>query len=430
MAILNTSLAAQAAQPRSYGGVLATVTTLFFMWGFLTSLNDILVPHLKTIFDLNYAQVMLVQFSFFSAYLFFSIPAGKLVDWIGYKHTMVAGLLTMALGAFLFIPAASVPSFSLFLSALMILATGITALQVSANPYVAVLGPQRTSSSRLNLTQAANSLGHTIAPYLGGLLILSAAPRTADEIRQLPAEALHAYRLQQAASVKLPYLGLAIALLLLGVAIYLFRLPPIPEARHALSQPPGLRQSLWRYRHLVLGVVGIFLYVGAEVSIGSFLVNYFGQPEIGNLPAKAAARLVPLYWGLAMVGRFLGSAVMRKVRPPRVLAVSAVIACSLVCLSMLASGPLAMGSILAVGFFNSVMFPTIFTLAIAGLGPLTGDASGVLITAIVGGAVIPEIQGLLADRMGIHHAFIIPALCYLYVLFYAWKGSRPQSAGA
>jgi FHS family L-fucose permease-like MFS transporter len=427
MAIVNSNLALPAAQQRSYAGALAAVTTLFFMWGFLTSLNDILVPHLKAIFDLNYAQVMLVQFSFFSAYLFFSIPAGKLIDGIGYKNTMVAGLLAMALGAFLFIPAASAPSFPLFLTALITLATGITALQVSANPYVAVLGPPRTSSSRLNLTQAVNSLGHTLAPYLGGLLILSAAPRTADEIHHLSAEALRAYRLQEAASVKLPYLGLAIALLLLSGAIYLFRLPPLPQARHALSTPAAASQSLWRCRHLMLGVAGIFLYVGAEVSIGSFLVNYFGQSDIGNLPAKAASRLVPLYWGSAMAGRFIGSAILRKLRPQLVLGFAAVMAASLVCTSILLSGRLAMTSILAVGLFNSVMFPTIFTLAIAGLGPLTGDASGVLITAIVGGAIVPEIQGLLADRIGIHHAFIIPALCYLYVFFYAWKGWRPHN---
>ena len=420
---------ATAVAPKSrHTAALAMMTTLFFMWGFLTVLNDVLVPHLKAIFDLNYTQVMLVQFSFFSAYFLFSIPSGKLIDWIGYKRTIVAGLLTMALGAFLFIPAASIPSFALFLSALMVLAAGITVLQVAANPYVAVLGPPQGASSRLNLAQAFNSLGTTLAPVFGSVFILSAMPKTIEDVRQLSGTALQSYRLQEAASVKLPYTGLGLTLVALAVTIALFKLPPIPEAQHSGGSEAlaGAKKSVWRHRHLTLGALAIFLYVGAEVSIGSFLVNYFNQPEIGNLPAKTAARLVSFYWGGAMLGRFVGAAILQRMRAGVLLAITAAVACVLVTTSMLTAGQVAMWSIILVGFFNSVMFPNIFTLGISGLGPLTGAASGVLVTAIVGGAIIPVLQGALADRIGIHHAFVLPAVCYLYIIFYALRGSRTE----
>jgi MFS transporter, FHS family, L-fucose permease len=411
----------------SYKAALAMVTTLFFMWGFLTCLNDILVPHLKPIFDLTYAKIMFIQFAFFSAYFVFSVPLGKLVERIGYKWTMVGGLFTMGLGALLFIPAASVPSYPLFLFALIVLAGGITALQVSANPYVAVLGPARTASSRLNLAQAFNSLGTTIAPYLGGLFILSAAPKSMDEIRQMPAQVLQAYRLHQASSIKLPYLVLGLIAIALAATIATFKLPPIPEAeRRAGDKSP--QTSLWKYRHLVLGAVGIFVYVGAEVSIGSFLVNYFSQHDIGNISEKVAAGFVSLYWLGAMVGRFIGSAILQKVRTGIVLGTAAIVACLLVSTSMLSTGHVAMWSIILVGLFNSVMFPSIFTLGIAELGPLTGEGSGILIMAIVGGAIIPVLVGALADRIGIHHAFLLPAICYLYIVYYGFKGSRPVHA--
>jgi FHS family L-fucose permease-like MFS transporter len=402
---------------------MAMVTTLFFFWGFVTVLNDILVPHLKSIFDLNYAKVMLIQFAFFSAYFIFSIPSARLVDAIGYKKTMVTGLFTMGVGALLFIPAASAASFPLFLVALMTLAAGITALQVAANPYVAVLGPPETASSRLNLTQAFNSLGTTIGPYLGGLLILNANFKGTGETRQMTPDVLQAYRVLEASSVKLPYLVIGVALIIFGIVIAMFKLPDIPgAARHAGT---GVKASLWKYRQLVFGAIGIFVYVGAEVSIGSFLINYFGQPEIGSLPEFAAAKYVTYYWGGAMVGRFIGSAILQKVKTGMVLAVAAMTACALVCISMLTTGHVAMWSIIAVGLFNSIMFPSIFTLGIAELGPLTGDGSGMLVMAIVGGAILPVLEGALADRIGIHHAFIIPAVCYLYILYYALWGSRP-----
>src|SRR5271169_3368672 len=293
---------------QSYGAPLATVTTLFFMWGFLTCLNDILVPHLKSIFDLSYAKVMLIQFAFFGAYFIFSIPSAKIIDWIGYQRSMVVGLLTMGLGAFLFVPAASVPSFPLFLGALIVLAAGITCLQVAANPYVTVLGPPQTASSRLNLTQAFNSLGTFLAPFFGGLLILSAAPLTIKEIRALAPDALQAYRLHEAATVKTPYVGLGIALVLLAIAIGSFKLPKIPHAQHQIGEK--VNDSIWNHPNLIFGAIAIFVYVGGEVSIGSFLVNYFGQPEIGGLTEKVAASFVAFYWGGAMVGRFIGSGLL------------------------------------------------------------------------------------------------------------------------
>jgi FHS family L-fucose permease-like MFS transporter len=411
--------------PTTNTSAMAVVTTLFFMWGFLTCLNDILIPHLKAIFDLNYAQVMLVQLAFFMSYAVFAFPSGKLVEWIGYKRSMVIGLLIMAVGALCFIPAANVPSYPLFLGAEIVLAAGVTLLQVSANPFVSVLGPERTASSRLNLTQAFNSLGTTIAPWVGGALILSAAPKTMDEVRAMTSSSLQQYRLTEAATVKMPYLFIAVALVALAVAIALFKWPRIETTRDFRPAQGEKKDSIFNYPHLILGAVAIFLYVGAEVSIGSFLVSYFSHEEIGNMTEQNAAKLVSLYWGGAMVGRFIGSAVLAKVRPNRALGVVAIVACALVSTSILSFGHLAVWSILAVGLFNAIMFPTIFTLGIAELGPLTGMGSGVLVAAIVGGAIVPYLEGRLADSIGIHHAFIIPAICYIYLAYYGFRGSRP-----
>jgi len=422
----NTSTATTApGGNQSYGAPLATVTTLFFMWGFLTCLNDILVPHLKSIFDLNYTRVMLIQFAFFGAYFLFSIPSAKIIDWMGYQKSMVLGLLTMGLGAFLFVPAASVPSYALFLGALIVLAAGITCLQVAANPYVTVLGKPETASSRLNLTQAFNSLGTFLAPFFGSLLILSAAPKTMEEIRAMAPDALQAYRLHEAATVKTPYVGLGIALVVLAVAIGSFRLPKIEHAQHKVGEK--VSDSIWRHPNLIFGAIAIFVYVGAEVSIGSFLVNYFSQPEIGGLTEKVAASFVAFYWGGAMVGRFIGSGLLQKMKTGHLLGICAVCAAALVATSMLTSGHMAMYSIILVGFFNSIMFPSIFTLGVAELGPLTGDGSGIMIMAIVGGAIIPVAQGAIADKIGIHHAFFLPVICYLYILYFALGGSRPNS---
>jgi FHS family L-fucose permease-like MFS transporter len=411
-------------------GAMAMVTTLFFIWGFLTALNDILVPHLKSIFDLSYAQVMLINSAFFGAYFVFAIPAGKVVEWIGYKRSMVLGLLVMSAGALLFLPAADAPSFGLFLAALIVLAAGVTTLQVAANPYVTVLGPARTASSRLNLTQAFNSLGTTVAPYLGSLLILSAAPLASSQLRQLSAHALLIYRQQEASSVKLPYIGIAIVLAVLAFAIARFKLPDVrTKEQLQIDNLDGPEQSLWARPKLLLGALGIFLYVGAEVSIGSFLSNYFSQPDIGHMAIKVAAGFVSFYWLGAMIGRFVGSAVLQKVDTGMLLGIAAVVAFLLVGTSMATTGLLAMWSIICVGLFNSIMFPSIFTLGIEGLGPLTGRGSGLMVMAIVGGAIIPVAEGALADHIGIHHAFVLPALCYVYIAFYGFKGSQ-RSPGA
>lgn len=405
---------------------MALLSSLFFMWGFLTCLNDILIPHLKNIFDLNYAEVMLVQFAFFSSYFVFSMPSGKIVEWIGYARAMVVGLLTMATGALLFVPAAAIPSFPLFLTALIVLAAGMTVLQTSANPYVAILGPAETASSRLNLTQAFNSLGTTIAPKFGSLLILGAAavPLSVAAMHEMSATQLHAYRVQQAASVRTPYIGLSIALVTLAAVVGLYKLPVIEYAEaHA-----GAHESIWRHRRLVLGAVAIFVYVGGEVAIGSFITNYFNQGDIGNLTLDKAAGYLQYYWGGAMVGRFVGSGLLQRMKAQRLLGFNAIVAATLVLASMLTFGHVAMWTMLLVGLFNSIMFPSIFTLAIEGLGPLTGKGSGLLVAAIVGGAIIPELQGMIADRVGIHHAFVLPVLCYLYIAFYALKiASRPAS---
>jgi MFS transporter, FHS family, L-fucose permease len=418
------SIPAVSATP-NYSRPLAIVTTLFFMWGFLTCLNDILVPHLKSIFDLGYAQVMLVQFAFFSAYFLFSVPWSKIVNTVGYQKTMVVGLLTMAIGAFLFVPAASAASYPLFLTALLILAAGITGLQVAANPYVVVLGKPQTAPSRLDLTQAFNSLGTTIAPKIGGLLILSAAPLAVEQLKQLAPQALHAYRVQTAASVKVPYTVITVALVLLAVLIGTFKLPKIETAAYRPGEK--VNDSIWKHPNLFLGALGIFAYVGAEVSIGSFLVNYFGLPEIAGLSAKTAAGFVSFYWGGSMIGRFLGAPLLRRIKAGYLLGLCAIAAATLVTVSMLVGGHTAMWSILAVGLFNSIMFPTIFSLGVAELGPVTGNGSGILNMAIVGGAILPVIQGAIADHVGLHHAFFLPVICYLYILFYGLSGSKPNS---
>jgi len=418
---------------KNYTFALTVLTTLFFMWGFITCLNDILIPHLKAVMDLNYTEVMLVQFAFFTAYAIISLPSGMLVEKIGYKNGIVIGLSTTGIGSLLFYPAAGYQSFPMFLFALFVLASGITLLQVAANPYVAILGKSETASSRLNLTQAFNSLGTTIAPLFGSLLILSVAVKTAEELKTMSAEQVTAYKLTEASAVQVPYLGIAAALFIIAAIFAIIKLPKIEAADVQSSESEGgnyhdLHKSAWGYKHLVLGAVAIFVYVGGEVSIGSFLVNYLGQPFVAGLKEADAGRFVSFYWGGAMVGRFVGSGIQRKIKPNLMLAFNAFIAAILVITSMLTYKEVAMWSILAVGLFNSIMFPTIFTLAINGLGKHTGQASGILCTAIVGGAILPVIQGYFADTIGIHHAFFIPVLCYMYIAFYGLKGYKPDFA--
>ncbi len=403
---------------------MAVVTTIFFMWGFLTCLNDILIPHLKSVFTLNYTQAMLVQFTFFGAYFLMGLPAGRLVAHLGYKNGIVAGLAVAGIGALGFWPASAAHSYPLFLGALFVLATGITILQVAANPYVALLGPEKTASSRLNLSQAFNSAGTAIAPLFGGLLILAADPKTPEQLSALSqAEAL-AYRTAEANSVQMPYLGLGIALFALAIFIFLFRLPKLTEASEQNeARHYGLFEPL-RHRHVLLGVLGLFFYVGAEVSIGSVLVNYLSMPDIGAMSEQAATKYVSAYWFGAMVGRFIGSALLLKIDAGKLLAVFAGIATLLLLVTLGTSGMTAVYAVVAIGLFNSIMFPTIFTLGMAKLGPLTSKASSLLIMAIVGGAVLPLGMGFLADHIGLHHAFVLPLICYVYIVFYGLNGSK------
>ena len=407
---------------------LSVVTTIFFMWGFLTCLNDILIPHLKAVFELNYARAMLVQFTFFGAYFLMSLPAGRLVAHLGYKKGIVAGLAIAGVGALGFWPAAELRIYEAFLAALFVLATGITVLQVAANPYVALLGPESTSSSRLTLAQALNSLGTAIAPIFGGLLILGNTVKSADQIAAMPLAEQIAYRTQEAQSVQGPYVGLAVVLFLLAVFVYLFRLPALTETTEKADHLKHTLREALRHRHVLFGVLGIFFYVGAEVAIGSFLVNYLSMPNIGGFTEQEATRYVSAYWTLAMIGRFAGSAIMVKFSPRKLLAIFATVNVALLATTMLSEGPIAVYSIVATGLFNSIMFPTIFALGIERLGPLTGKASSLLIMAIVGGAIVPYLQGALADSMGLHHAFILPLLCYGYIIFYGLWGSHPASA--
>ena len=387
---------------------LISLTSLFFMWGFITCLNDILIPHLKAIFSLSYAQSMLVQFCFFGAYFLVSLPAGKLVKKMGYKKGIVVGLVIAALGCLLFYPAASLHSYPIFLSALFVLASGITILQVSANPYVTLLGAKETASSRLTMTQAFNSLGTTIAPYFGALLILN---EVTDSMAATSAE-----------SVQLPYLGLMAALLTLAAIFSFLKLPTIKSAE--VIEGENIEGSAWQYRHLVLGAIGIFVYVGAEVSIGSFLVSFLGEADIAGLEETEAAKYLTYYWGGAMVGRFIGAAVMQKIDAGKTLTFNAVCSAILIMVTLITSGSIAMWAILLVGLFNSIMFPTIFSLALNGLEKHTSQGAGILCLAIVGGAILPVLQGVLADSSSVQFAFVLPLFCYVYIAFYGVKGSK------
>ena len=402
-------------------GPLVIVTILFFMWGLLTALNDVLIPHLKELYTLTYVQAMLVQFCFFGAYFLVSLPAGALIKKIGYQNGAVAGLVIAAAGCALFYPA-SQSGYGLFLFGFFVLAAGITVLQVAANPYVTVLGDPRNASSRLNLTQAFNSLGTTIAPALGGFLILSGSVLGASELAQLPAAEQLAYRAAQAASVQGPYLALAGALLVLALLFAFARLPKIEHTDDATAAAgSAAKSSVLAHPHLVLGTIGIFLYVGAEVSIGSFLINFFGEPQIAGLSHAAAAHYVSYYWGGAMIGRFIGFAVIRYVSPGKALAFNSAASIALVMVAIFGQGQAAMWAIIAVGLFNSIMFPTIFSMALYRLGKFTGQASGILCMAIVGGAVVPFAQGLLADTIGLQWSFAVPAACYAFILYFGLK---------
>ena len=402
----STAKAAEGQEQGTQTFAFIAMTCLFFFWGFITVLNDILIPFLKESFDLNYTQAMLVQFCFFGAYFIVSPFAGRLIDKVGYQQGIVLGLLTTAAGCILFYPSASFHVYGLFLFAFFVLASGITILQVAANPYVAALGPEKTAASRLNLAQAANSLGTTVGPIIGASLILGVV--AAD-----------------ASAVQGPYL--MIAGLLIAAAL-VFRNIKLPKLAHVEATGEESEGNIWEHRSLVLGALAIFLYVGGEVSIGSFLVNYFSESSIAGMSTADAGEMVAYYWGAAMIGRLFGAVLMNYVAATKYLAVNALIAIIMIIVSMNSTGDVAMWSILAVGFFNSIMFPTIFTLAVKGLGSMTSKGSGLVCQAIVGGALIPLVQGVAADSIGIQLSFIVPMLCYIYIGWYALNGAEVNAA--
>jgi FHS family L-fucose permease-like MFS transporter len=380
------------------------------MWGFITALNDILIPHLKGVFSLSYTQATLIQFCFFGAYFLVSVPAGWLVNKIGFQKGIGVGLSIAAVGCLLFIPAAKLEVYAMFLGALFILAGGVTILQVSANPMVTLMGDPASASSRLTLTQAFNSLGTTIAPSLGGYLIFSSVSGSEST---------------GADTVILPYVVLAGALFF--IAVFMMRMAfPQTAADQAEDQSDdrSFAALMQLSRPLFWGVIGIFMYVGAEVSIGSFIINFLAEESVAGLEELAAASYLTYYWGGAMVGRFIGAALMQKIRPGLLLGINASLSVLLILTAVMTSGSLAMWSILLVGFCNSIMFPTIFSLALRDLGRYTSKGSGLLCLAIVGGAIVPVIQGAIADAVGLQLSFILPMMCYLFIIFYGLVGSQ------
>ena len=414
MATRSTSPAAANAPAPSYVGPFITVAILFLIFGFITNLNMALVPHLKNIFTLPYAWAMLVESAFFLAYFVFSTPTSILIQSIGYKKTMVVSLFIQVVGCLLFVPAAKMVSFPLFLTAVFIVGAGVTALQTAANPYVAILGPEHSAPARLTLAQALNSFGGTMAPLVAGAYILTDPAKLQSQAAV-------------ADTVRGPYIAIAGGLLILGFAVMFMHLPQITqtqEFRPAKAGDPVLSRSIWGYRHTVLAAVGIFSYVGVEVGLASIGPNYFKNQGVDSL--SKASYLVAWYWGGALIGRLLGSLVLTKVKAGKLLGLFGILATLCVFISMATHGYTAIYAVVLCGFFNSIMFPNIFALGIAGLGPMTSKGSGLIMTAVVGGAIVPPLIGAVADKSGsIQTALIIPAVCYLFIAYYGLWGSKP-----
>lgn len=416
-----------------YGPALTLLASLFFMWGFITVINGTLLPHLRSVFRLTYFQAALIESVWFIAYFFASIPSALLIERIGYKKSLVAGLLIMATGALGMTLAASIPSYGVTLLMLFVIASGITLLQVAANPYVAVIGKPETASARLNLVQAMNSAGTMLAPLFGGYLILG---RSKGGTAQAGTVLTEAERLADAQSVILPYLLVAAVLVVLAVVIARFPLPAIGAAtQKAKAHGPRTgslwsrfwNHPLWQHRNLTFGVLAIFIYLVAEIGVGNLFVNFVSRPDIGNMTAEQASRYLTLLWGGMMVGRFVGSAIMAQVDAAKVLAVFSIGAFLVMGVTIFTTGPIAMWSLILVGLFHSIMFPTIFTLGIKGLGRLTEEGSGLLVMAIAGGALV-AVQGWIADHYGLQVSFLLTAACELYILFYALWGSKATTA--
>jgi len=408
-------------------GLQVFVFALFFIFGGITSLNDVIIPKLKELFTLNYTQAMLVQSAFFAAYFAISIPAAALVKKLGYMRSAVVGLLAMMGGCLLFIPASASATFAVFLLALFVLASGITVVQVVANPLISLLGPANTTSSRLTFAQAFNSLGTTIFPYVGSIVILGSLAEVSAA--QLSGAELDAYRVEGTRVVVMAYLGLAAALAVVAGVVW-FNRNRLKGERHSDGSIIA-SLDLLKQKRFGFGAACIFLYVGAEVAIGSFIVNYLMQASVLGVDEQAAGKLIPLYWGGALVGRFLGSGLLRVFSPGKVLMANAIGAIALIIISANSTGAVAGYALLLVGLMNSIMFPTIFSLACEGLGPRTADGSGVICVAIVGGAVIPPLTGTLADLSGsLAMAFTLPALCYAVIAAFGWLAAKPAAGSA
>lgn len=397
-------------QTKSNNFALAALTALFFAMGFITVLNDILIPHLKVIFNLNHFESALVQFCFFGAYFVTGGIFGKLLEKVGYPIGVVLGFMLTAIGCVLFYPAASMASYPIFLGAFFILASGVVLLQTAGNPFVTLLAPGKEATA-LTLVQAFNSLGTTLGPIFGAAFILS------DTVK-------YASKLEEAQSVQIPYLGIAGILILLAIVTYLLRLPDARQMVEKIidKKNHNNKESVFEYPHFVLGAAAIFFYVGAEVSIGSFLI--LTMEKFANIQEITAAKYIVYYWGGAMIGRFIGSFVMTKLAPNKCLVFNSIVNICLIMMAILIGGKIAMVALLAIGLFNSIMFPTIFSLATKKLGKFTSRASGLISMAIVGGALIPPVQGLVADYFDLLISYLVPLLCYFYILFFAIKGYR------
>jgi FHS family L-fucose permease-like MFS transporter len=410
------------------------VAALFFIFGFITNLNMGLVPYLRNIFEVQGLQVwqaMLANGAFFTAYFVCSSPTAKLIEIIGYKKTIVVSLFIQVIGALLFLPAAKMVSFPLFLLAIFVVGAGVAALQTSANPYVSILGPEDSAPVRLNLAQALNSLGGSIAPWIAGTFFLTSAVLSPDAVALKSAAEQHIYQVGIADTVRVPYLIIAFGLVILGIAVAFMRLPHIEATqafRPAKEGDPILSRSIWSYKHTVLGALGIFAYVGVEVGLATTMVLYFSEFKHGGLGVllkPEAQKLVVFYWLGALVGRLLGSWLVSKIKAGKLLGIFGTAAALLVVLAMFSAGYIPVGSLVLVGFFNSVMFPNIFTLGIVGLGPMTSKGSGLIMTAVVGGAIIPVLIGYLVDHTSYQIALLVPVLCYLYIAYYGFVGSKP-----
>lgn len=421
----NTNGDAQAGQNIDAPELRLFVMALFFIFGGITSLNDVIIPKLKDLFTLNYTQAMLVQFCFFTAYALIGLPGAALVKRIGYMRGAVAGLLTMMVGCLLFIPASQSATYALFLAALFVLASGVVVVQVVTNPLISLLGPAKTAHSRLTFAQAFNSLGTVIFPLVGAPLILGRLKDVKAE--ELVGPALDAYRMAETQTVVNTYTALAAALALVAAVVWFNRNRLKGEKHEKTSLASGF--ALLSEKRFGLGALCIFLYVGAEVSIGSLIVNYLKQPSVMGLDDAAAGNYIPYYWAGALVGRFVGSAVLRMVSPGKVLAFNAIGAIALILISTNTSGHVAAYSLLLIGLMNSIMFPTIFSLACEGLGPKAADGSGIINIAIFGGAVVPLATGAIADGMGsLALSLALPAICYAVIAYFGWFTRHPSVA--